>query len=154
MLLRETVLLRLVGLRIPMLLWLGPRVMDVDEEGAAVLVPLGFRSRNHVGSMYIAAMAAGADLAAGLNALRLIRSRFPKVVPIFKDARMEFLKLADGDVVFRSREGRRVARAMEETVRTGQRVTLPVEVVATVPGKYGEEPVARFTLGLSLKQKA
>jgi hypothetical protein len=104
--------------------------------------------------MYIAAMAAGADLAAGLNALRLIRSRFPKVVPIFKDARMEFLKLADGDVVFRSREGRRVARAMEETVRTGQRVTLPVEVVATVPGKYGEEPVARFTLGLSLKQKA
>jgi hypothetical protein len=154
MLLKETVLLRLVGLRIPMLLWLGPRVMDVDEEGAAVLVPLGFRSRNHVGSMYIAAMTAGADLAAGLNALRLIRSRFPKVVPIFKDARMEFLKLADGDVVFRSREGRKVARAMEETVRTGQRVTLPVEVVATVPRKYGEEPVARFTLGLSLKQKA
>jgi len=42
---------------------------------------------------------------------------------------------------------------MEGTVRTGQRVTLPVEVVATVPSRYGDEPVARFTMGLSLKQR-
>ena len=34
----------------------------------------------------------------------------------------------------------------------GERVSLPVEVVATVPRKYGDEPVARFTLGLSLKR--
>ena len=35
----------------------------------------------------------------------------------------------------------------------GERVTIPVEVLATVPKKYGEEPVARFTMGLSLKRK-
>ena len=33
---------------------------------------------------------------------------------------------------------------------SGERVTLPVEIVATVPARYGDEPVARFTLGLSL----
>jgi acyl-coenzyme A thioesterase PaaI-like protein len=154
MLLKETAMVRLLGLRIPMFLFLGPRVLQADADGAAVLIPLGFRSRNHVGSMYIGAMVAGADLAAGLNAFQLIRSRFPKVVPIFKDARMEFLKLADGDVVFRCLEGRKVAAAMEETVRTGTRVTIPVDVVATVPERYGDETVARFTLGLSLKQKA
>ena len=38
--------------------------------------------------------------------------------------------------------------------RTGERVTIPVDVVATVPKRYGDEPVARFTLGLSLKKKA
>jgi hypothetical protein len=55
-------------------------------------------------------------------------------------------------VVFRSRDGAKIRAAVEEADRTGERVTLPVEVTATVE-KYGEEPVARFTLGLSLKRK-
>jgi hypothetical protein len=74
-------------------------------------------------------------------------------VPVFKYANMEFLKRADGYTVFRTRQGRRIAEAMEEAARTGQRVTLPVEVVATVPSRYGDEPVARFTMGLSVKER-
>ena len=35
----------------------------------------------------------------------------------------------------------------------GERVTLPVDVVATVPEKYGDEPAATFTMGLSLKKR-
>lgn len=35
----------------------------------------------------------------------------------------------------------------------GERVTLPVDVVATIPEKYGDEQVARFTMGLSLKKR-
>jgi acyl-coenzyme A thioesterase PaaI-like protein len=153
-LLKETALVRLLGLKIPVLLFLAPQVLEVDEEGAAILVKLGYRSRNHVGSMYFGALAAGADLAGGMNAFALIQRRFPRMVILFKDARMEFLKRADGDVVFRTRDGRKVAAAMEEAARTGERVTIPVEVVATVPDRYGDEPVARFTLGLSMKQKA
>jgi acyl-coenzyme A thioesterase PaaI-like protein len=152
-LVKETAYLRLLGLRIPMLFLLGPRVVEIDDEGCAVLIPLRYRSKNHVGSMYFAALFAGADLAGGLNAFRLIRERYPKVNLIFKDARADFLKRADGDVLFRCRQGRAVAQAMAETERTGERVTLPVEIVATVPAKYGDEPVARFALGLSLKRK-
>ena len=40
-----------------------------------------------------------------------------------------------------------------EADRTGERVTLPVEIVATVPDRHGDEPVARFTLGLSVKRR-
>ena len=98
-------------------------------------------------------MAAAADLASGMNAFSLIRSRYRRIVPVFKYANMEFLKRADGDTVFRTRDGRRIAEAMAETERTGERVTLPVEVVATVPEKYGDEVVARFTMGLSLKKR-
>ena len=152
--LKETAAVRLLGLRIPVLLFVAPRVIEVNEEGAAVGIRLGWRTKNHLGSMYFGALAAGADLAAGLNAFQLLRTRHPGVSLVFKDARMEFLKRADGDVVFRTRDGRRVAAAMEETVRTGERVTIPVDVTATVPSKYGDEPVARFTLGLSLKHKA
>lgn len=153
MLWKETAAVRLLGLRIPVLLFVSPRVLELDDEGAAVGIALGWRTRNHLGSMYFGALAAGADLASGMNAFSLIRRRHPGVSLVFKDARMEFLKRADGDVVFRTRDGRSVAAAMEEAVRTGERVTVPVHVAATVPSRYGDEPVARFTLGLSLRDR-
>lgn len=153
MLLRETALVRLLGFRIPFLLFLGPRVMELDEKGSAILIPLRYRSKNHVGSMYIGAMVAGADLAAGMSALRAIRRTGSRIVPIFKDLTAEFLKLADGDVLFRTAQGGEVAEAVERAHASGERVTIPVEVVATVPARYGDEPVARFTMGLSMKKK-
>ncbi len=153
MLLKETALVRLLGLKIPLVLFLGPRVLELDDAGCAVQISLGYRSRNHVGSMYFGALHAGADLASGLNAMRLIQSRHRRVQLIFKDAHAEFLKRADGDVVFRTRDGVRIRGAVEEADLTGERVTIPVGVTATVPKKYGDEPVARFTLGLSVKRK-
>lgn len=153
MLWKETAAVRALGLRIPLLLFVGPRVIELDDEGAAILVPLNWRTRNHVGSLYVGTMAAAADLASGMNAFSLIRSRHRRIVPVFKYANMEFLKRADGDTVFRTRDGRRIAVAMEEAERTGERVTLPVEVLATVPSRYGDEPVARFTMGLSVKKR-
>ena len=153
MLLKETALVRLLGLRIPLLLFVGPRVLELDDAGCAVEIPLGYRTRNHLGSMYFAALMAGADLAAGLNASRVILGGHRKVKLIFKDAHAEFLKRADGDVAFRTRDGEKIRAAVEEADRSGERVTLPVDVTATVPRKYGDEPVARFTIGLSLKRK-
>ncbi len=153
MLLKEAAFVRLLAIKIPMFLWLGPRVLELDEDGCALEIPLGWRSRNHLGSMYVGALCAGADLASGLNAARLIQARYRRVKLVFADMRCEFLKRADGDVVFRSREGRRVAEAVRRTDATGDRVTLPIDVVATVPRRYGDEPVARFTMGLSLKRK-
>jgi hypothetical protein len=152
MLLKETALVRLLGLRIPMLLLLGPRVVELDEEGCAVLIPLGLVTKNHlIGAMYFGALCAGADLAAGLPAAKLIFSRHRGMKLVFGEVRAEFLKRADGDVLFRTRDGRRAAAAVREAAETGERVTLPVEVIATVPKRYGDEPVARFTMSLSLK---
>ncbi len=153
MLLKETLFVRALALKIPMFLWLGPRVLELDDHGCAIEIPFGWRSRNHLNSMYVGALCAGADLASGLNAAKLIQERHRGVKLVFATMRCEFLKRADGDVVFRSRDGRRVAEAMREADATGERVTLPVDVVATVPRKYGDESVARFTMGLSLKRK-
>jgi acyl-coenzyme A thioesterase PaaI-like protein len=154
MLLKETALVRLLGLRIPALLLVSPRVVELDDDGCALEIPLGWRTRNHVGSMYVGVLCAGADLACGLNAVRVIRSRYRGVVPIFADLQARFLKRADGDVRFRSRDGRRVAEAVRLAHETGERQTIPVEVVATVPRKYGDEPVATFAMGLSLKRRS
>ncbi len=152
--LKETALVTLLGVtKIPGLAFFGPRVLRVDEDGCELQIPLGYRSKNHVGSMYFAALAAGADLAGGLNAFVAIRERHKKVSLIFKDFKAEFLKRADGDVHFTTRQGREISDAVARADATGERVTLPVEILATVPSKYADEPVARFTLGLSLKRK-
>jgi len=152
-LLKETAQVRLLGLKIPVLFFLGPRVERLDARGCAVTIPFGWRSRNHVGSMYFGALCAGADLAGGLPAARLIWAEHRRVVLIFADVKAEFLKRADGDVLFTCEDGLAVAQAVRQADRTGDRVTLPVRVVATVPSKYGDEPVAVFTLGLSLKRR-
>jgi acyl-coenzyme A thioesterase PaaI-like protein len=153
MLLKETALLRLVGLRVPMLLFLGPRVLELDDERCAIEIPLTWRSKNHlIGAMYFGALCAGADLAGGLPAAKLI-AKHPGLRLVFGQMRAEFLKRADGDVVFRSRDPRRVAELAREAVRTGERVASPVEVIATVPSRYGDEPVARFEMTISLKVK-
>jgi len=153
MLLKETALLRLIGLRIPVLLFLGPRVLRLDQTGCTVVIPLGWRSRNHVGSMYFAALCAGADLASGLPAFRAMRAGHRRVIPLFADVHGEFLKRADGDVHFSCEQGAEVEEAVRQADQTGVRVTMPVHVTCTVPDKYGDEPVARFTVGLTMKRK-
>jgi acyl-coenzyme A thioesterase PaaI-like protein len=153
MLIGPTAFVRLFALRVPVLLFLGPRVLELDDEGCAVEIPLGWRSRNHLGSMYLGALCAGADVASGLVAARLIRERHRSVRIVFADLKADFVKRADGDVVFRCRDGRRIAEAVRSADESGERVTVPTEVVATVPKKYGDEPVARFAMGLSLKRK-
>ena len=154
MLIKETALLRLVGLRIPTLLFLGPRVLELDDDRCAIEIPLNWRTKNHfIGAMYFGALCAGADLAGGMPAARLITAKHRNVRLVFGEMRAEFLKRANGDVVFRSKDPRRIANLVHETVRTGERVSAPVEVVATVPSKYGDEPVARFQMTISLKAK-
>jgi len=153
MLLRETLFVRLFSLRVPVLLFLGPRVERLDDERCEISLRLRWRSRNHVGSMYFGALCAGADLAGGVAAARLIRERHPRVSLLFADVQAQFLKRADGDVLFACGDGRRIAEAVVRADETGERVTIPVEVVATVPSRHGDEPVARFTMGLTLKRR-
>jgi hypothetical protein len=152
MLYRETAIVRLLGLRIPMILFAGPRVLRLDAEGCDLEIPLRWRTRNQlIGAMYFGVLCVGADLAGGLPAAKLMLARYPQMKLVFAEMRAEFLKRADGDVLFRNRDGRRIAEAVERAGTTGERVTIPLEVVATVPRKYGDEPVARFTMSLSLK---
>lgn len=152
MLWKETALVRLLGLRIPMILFTGPRVQRLDAEGCDLLIPLGLRTRNQlIGAMYFGALCVGADLAGGLPAAKLILSRYPRMKLVFAEMKAEFLKRADGDVLFTNRQGREIAAAVEQAAASGERVTVPLEVLAFVPAKYGDEPVSRFTMSLSLK---
>jgi acyl-coenzyme A thioesterase PaaI-like protein len=148
-----TLYLRGFGLsKIPLLFFLRPSVVAWSEERVVIKIPLRRRSKNHLGSMYFAALAAGADLAIGFLAMEKIRRSGHKVSLIFKNMQADFLKRAEGDVHFICEDGVLVTALVDKAVETGERVELAVPCLAVCPA-LGPDPVARFTLTLSLKRK-
>ena len=151
---RETIMLRLFGrFQVRGIGFISPSVIESTPERMAIRVPLNRKTRNHLHGMYFGVLAAGADCAGGLIAYKAIQESKVKVQLIFKDFHAEFLKRAEGDVVFACEQGRELRAAVAEAIRTGERVNTAVQVVATVPSKFGNEPVAKFQLTLSLKRK-
>ncbi len=104
--LKENLYLRAFGtLKVPLLGWVGPQVLEVSDERCVIQIPLSRRTKNHLNSLYFAVLAAGADCAGGLIAMRLIESSGEPVSLVFKDFHAEFLKRADGDTVFTCADG-------------------------------------------------
>lgn len=150
----ETARLRLWTLaKIPLLFFLRPSVVELSERRCIIKIPLSRRSRNHLGSMYFGALCAGADLAGALMAMRSIDASGRKVSLIFKDVHARFHKRAEGDVLFSCKDGEAIGGLVSRAIASGEREELPVAIFATVPDKLGEEPVAEFTLTLSLKRR-
>lgn len=150
---RETLALRFFSLvRIPLLFYIRARVADFTPGRVVVTVPLRRRSRNHLGSMYFAALCAGADCAAGVAAMHFIRRRDKRISMVFKDFEAHFLRRAEGDVHFICEQGGEIAQLVSRAAESGERVEQTFDVVAIVPA-HGGEPVATFRLTLSLKRR-
>ncbi|HIC73861.1 MAG TPA: DUF4442 domain-containing protein [Candidatus Marinimicrobia bacterium] len=148
---RATLMLRAFGFaKIPLLWACRPSVIELNDEMCVVKIPNRRKTRNHEGGLYIAAMSVGAELAAAVIALFQIRRRGRKAKFIYKDFEAHFLKRAEGDVHFTCSDGETILKMVDETVRTGERVNRPINVIATVPS-IADEPVAQFVLTLSLR---
>lgn len=149
-----TALIRAFGLtKIPMLWFIRPSVVELNDERCVISIPLSRRTKNHLGCMYFAALAAGADLAAGLTAMRRIQQSDGRVDLIFKDFKVDFLKRVEAEAFFVCDQGQQATAAVEQALRTGERINIPMPVTVTVPSKLGAEPAARCMLTLSLKKK-
>jgi acyl-coenzyme A thioesterase PaaI-like protein len=141
-------------LRIPMIAFLRPVVVEMSDRRCEIRIPLAHRTRNHLNSMYFGVLCAGADCAGGLVAFRQIQKRGNTVAFVFKDFHAEFLKRAEGDVVFCCEQGEELIELVRRAEESGERVEDTIHVTATVPSKLGDEPVARFRLTISLKGKS
>ena len=72
----------------------------------------------------------------------------------FKDVQGQFLKRPEATVHFTSNDGDIIDTMIDDSLATGERINKPVSVVVTCPSLYGDEPMAIFTLTLSVKAKA
>ena len=139
--------------KVPLIFYCKPKVVEISDTSVTLKIPLLRRNRNHVGSMYIGALTIGADLSSALLALNIVDKSKRKIIPIFKDLKAEFLKRAEGDVHFVCNEGEKIDRMMEKVLSQNIRVNEVINVVAYVPSKLGKNPVAKFSLTLSIKAR-
>ncbi len=139
--------------KIPLIFFVKPRVIQLDESQCVIKIPLHRRTRNHLKSMYFGVLAVGADLASGLLAMQLLDRSDHKISLIFKDMQANFLKRVDGDAIFTCTDGQKIRTLVEKVIDTGERHHEPLNIQVTAPDKYGDEILATFTLTLSLKVK-
>ena len=152
---KVTWMIRSFGLaKIPMLFMCAPTVLELDDEHCVVKIPLTRRTKNHEQCMYIAALTVGADIAGGLLSIHHMKEDRDNARFLFKEMNARYLKRAEGDVHFTCLDGAALAEMVELAKSTGERQNQPVKVIATVPSKLGAEPVAEFTLTLSVKFKS
>ncbi|NQV29896.1 MAG: DUF4442 domain-containing protein [Candidatus Marinimicrobia bacterium] len=151
---RQTLTLRYFGLsKIPLILFVRPKVLELNNTSCVIGIPLKRRTQNHLKSMYFGALAIGADLAAGLLAMQLISQLPNRISLIFKDMHSNFLKRVDGDAVFTCVDGAKIETLINKVIASGERAHESVSVQVTVPDKYGDEVLATFSLTISLKEK-
>src|SRR5438552_8763740 len=65
--------------KLPLAAFAGPRVVRLDESGAEVKLPVGWKTQNPFGSTYFAAQAMVSELSTGAPALWLIEKSGVKV---------------------------------------------------------------------------
>ncbi len=93
----------------------------------------------------------GADIAGGIQVMNIIGGDLKKISFVFKDVKGEFLKRPESDVHFTCIDGKVVQDIVKKSMQTKEREHAAVQVIATTPKLSGDEPVARFTLTLSVK---
>ena len=138
--------------KVPLIWWCRPKVINHSDERLEVKIPLRFRTKNHLGSMYFGALSVGADITGGFLAMICIQESKRKVALIFKDFKADFLRRAEGDVHFKCNEGLEISNLVKKTIESGNRESMVVHIDAMVPS-ISEEVVAKFELTLSLKEK-
>jgi hypothetical protein len=138
--------------QVPLLFLVQPKLVRVDSEACEVRINLNYLTRNHLNSMYFGTQAIGADIVVGLLAMEIAEQQGgAQVVPIFKNFNAQFLKRAEGDLLFVCNSGAQVGQMVIQAAESGERVTADVEAEARLIST--NEVVSKFILGLSLKVK-
>ena len=136
--------------KIPIIGFVRPKLLVLDDDESQVRIKLRRRTKNHLNSMYFGALAVGADVAAGLHAFYFAESMGYKVSFAFKGFSGDFLKRAESNVIFKIDQGRLIRKAITTSFEKKERVNQPIDVIAV--GEDGDT-VATFVMIVSVKVK-
>ncbi len=144
-------MLFLLGMfKIPMVGFVRPKLLLVDDTRVKVRIKLRRKTRNHLQSMYFGALAVGADIAGGIHAFYFAEISGSKVSFAFKGMQAEFIQRAESHIIFESNEGKLVSDAILKSKLSGERVNESINVSAY---NLKNELVAKFQMIVSVKVK-
>ena len=141
--------LKVLGLlKIPMIGYVNPKLLVLNDETVKVKIKLKRRTKNHLNSMYFGALAVGADLTAGIHAFHFSKALNKKVSFAFKGMEAEFIKRAESDVTFVTNDGQLIKQAVYDSLAEKKRINKKVKVNAI---NQENEIVATFVMISSIK---
>lgn len=149
--LRMKALFFLAVRRIPMMRYIRPRLVELSAHKVVVRVDLSRRTRNLHESMFLGAFSVASDCLAGVFPVRYMFETGHRVPPIVKTSSAQFFKRVSSYAHFTCTQGQELTRACAEAALSGQRIEVPIDVLVTAPTEFGDEPVARINLLLSIK---
>ena len=141
-------------LKVPMIAWLRPVVVEFSEDAVAIDLPLFRRSKNHLNSLYFGALCVGADVAGGLLAMHAIENKKLPINLVFSDLSVKFLKRATAKTRFTCRDGQKIKTLIDSAMAGTERVSTTVTITATCPSVSTNDTVAEFLLTISMKKRA
>lgn len=137
--------------KVPMIGYVHPKIITLDDHRIIIKLPLCRRNRNHLHSMYFGALSVGADIAGGMHGFYHADQMKHTVSLAFKSFQAQFLKRPESDVYFISEMGQDIKAMIETSKKTGERMNKPIRIKAFIHYDTNPEEVADFTLELSIK---
>jgi hypothetical protein len=136
--------------KIPMIGFVKPKLLVLNDSDVEVKIRLRRRSKNHLNSMYFGALAIGADVAAGIHTFYFSEKLGMKVSFAFKGMNAEFLKRAESDIIFKCDQGEIIKKAILKSNAEKVRIN---ETVIVNAFDNSNEIVAKFDMIVSVKVK-
>jgi acyl-coenzyme A thioesterase PaaI-like protein len=152
----KTVLTNPLGFRallwskLPLAAFAGLRVRRLDENGAEVTLPAGWKTQNPFGSTYFAAQAMAAEMSTGAPALWFIEQSGANVASLVTGISARFNKKATSKAHFVFADGKEMRAAIDQAAKSGE----PVLFTARSIGTQGDgTQIAEFAVEWSFRKR-
>ena len=152
----KTIFTNPVGIRallwskLPLAAFAGLRVRRLDESGAEVSLPAGWKTQNPFGSTYFAAQAMAAEMSTGAPALWFIEQSGEKVSSLVTAISAKFTKKATSEARFVFSDGAAMRAAIGQAAKSGEPVVFTARSIGT---QRDGTQVAEFAVEWSFKRK-
>jgi hypothetical protein len=136
--------------RLPLGAFAGLRVRRLDDTGAEVSLPAGWKTQNPFGSTYFAAQAMAAEMSTGAPALWFIERSGHSVASLVTAISAKFTKKAVSEARFVFQDGAAMREAIDRAVTSGEAQTFTARSIGTQ--KDGTQ-IAEFEVTWSFKHR-
>lgn len=109
--------------RIPIIPFLGIKVLAESDTGCKVVIPRTWRNRNPFGITYFAALVAAGEMAGGMLIIPHVlnvRERGVDMAVVIRNVNAAFKRMADGPIYFRCEQGEEVRDAIAQAQYSGK----------------------------------
>ena len=136
--------------KLPAAFFVGLRLKHIDAEKCIIGVRHSWFSKNPFKSMYFAAEAMAAEMSTGLLAFGYIYKQPKKVSMLVVKMEADYFKKGTGKIKFTCEDGKAIERAIQDTLKTGEAVTLKIKSIGE---NEAGETIASFQFTWSFKAK-